>query len=92
MIYQIEQKKDEALVKMKNNLLLCHVQQNHVYQISYYIQYICFHDISYVYAWMEEPLVAEAVKSEKKMPFLPFLPQMSYKFKLLKNLALMGAD
>ena len=66
MIYQIEQKKDEALVKMKNNLLLCHVQQNHVYQISYYIQYICFHDISYVYAWMEEPLVAEAVKSEKK--------------------------
>ena len=33
MIYQIEQKKDEALVKMKN--LLCHVQQNHVYQISY---------------------------------------------------------
>lgn len=87
MIYQIEQKKDEALVKMKN--LLRHVQQNHVYQISYYIQYICFHDISYVYAWMEEPLVAEAVKSEKKMPFLP---QMSYKFKLLKNLALMGAD
>ena len=40
---------------------------------------------------MEEPLVAEAAKSEK-MPFLPFLPQTSYKFKLLNKLALMGAD
>ena len=91
MIYQIEQKKDEALVKIKNNLLLCHVQQDRVHQISHYIQYICFHDISYVYAWMEEPLVAEAARSEK-MPFLPFLPQTSYKFKLLNKLALMGAD
>ena len=91
MIYQIEQKKDEALVKIKNNLLLCHVQQDRVHQISHYIQYICFHDISYVYAWMEEPLVAEAARSEK-MSFLPFLPQTSSKFKLLNKLALMGAD
>lgn len=35
MIHQIEQKKDEALVKIKNNLLLCHVQQDRVHQISH---------------------------------------------------------
>ena len=39
-------------------------------KISYHVQYICFHDPSYVYAWMEESLVSESAKSGK-MPFLP---------------------